>query len=132
MQTIRRLCTLVLLAACSQATSPRIEARVGESVDLTLGQVARVQNSSVTVRFSGVDDSRCPLEVLCVTAGDAVITLLLSGAGSERWEVVHRVREPKAATYGGYRFEASALAPYPSTNAPGVPKTLTLRITQAP
>jgi hypothetical protein len=132
MKIIRRLCALVLLAGCAQATSAPLEARVGQTVDLAVGEAARVQNTSVTVRFNGANDSRCPSDVVCVTAGDAAITLLLGGAGADRSDVIYLVRDPKAATYGGYRFEAVGLAPYPKSTGQGTDKTVTLRITQAP
>jgi hypothetical protein len=132
MKTITRLCALVLLAACAQATSAPLEARVGQTVDLAVGETARIQNSNVTVRFSSANDSRCPSDVVCVTAGDAAITVLLTGAGSERSEAIYLTRDPRAATYGGYRFEAVELLPYPKSTGQGTDKTVTLRITQAP
>ncbi|MEO7455967.1 MAG: hypothetical protein ABIY52_06875 [Gemmatimonadaceae bacterium] len=122
----------IALAACSRATSAPVETRVDRSVDLANGEAAHIENSAVVVRFGGANDSRCPSDVVCISAGEADITLLFSGAGADKVEVVHLMREPKGATYGGYRFDATALAPYPKSTAQGADKTLTLRITRAP
>lgn len=133
MKTTRLLLgTIALLGACARATSAPIEARVDQTVDLATGEAARVENSVVVVRFGGAADSRCPSDVVCVTAGDAVVTLLMSGAGADRTDVVNLVKEPRSTTYGGFRFEAVGLAPYPKSTAQTTDKTLTLRITKAP
>ena len=122
----------IALAACSRATSAPTEARVDHTVDLANGEAAQVEGTSIVVRFGGANDSRCPSDVVCVTAGDADITLLLSGAGAQKTDVVHLAREPRGTVYGGYRFDAAGLAPYPKSTAQGVDKTLTLKITRAP
>ena len=133
MNTRRLLATTLLaLAACSRATSAPTEARVDQTVDLVAGEAAQVEQSAVIVRFVGVNDSRCPSDVVCVSAGEAVITLLLSGAGADRTETVYLLREPKAVTYGGYRFEAVGVAPYPKSTGQSGTRTLTLRVTRAP
>lgn len=132
--SIRRLlaCTFLVVAACSRATSSPLEARIDQTVDLVAGEAAQVENSAVVVRFAGVNDSRCPSDVVCVTAGDAAIALLLTGAGPDRAETIYLMREPKAVTYSGYRFEAVGVAPYPRSTGQGGARTLTMRITRAP
>ena len=123
---------LLLALACSQAISAPIDARIDQPIEIPLGETARVENSTVAVRFTGASDSRCPSDVVCVRAGEAAITLLLSGAGAERTDVVYVGKEPKATSYGTYRFEAVDLVPYPRSQGQGTDKTLTLRITRSP
>ncbi len=129
---------VVALGACSRITSAPIDARVDQTVDLATGEAARVENSSVIVRFTGANDSRCPSDVVCVTAGDAAISLLLSGSGADRVSVVYltagasTATRPASTVYGAYRFEAVALVPYPKSTVTNPDRTVTLRITRAP
>ena len=132
MRTPLLLASIALLAACSRATSAPAEVKAGQSIQLAEGQSARVGNSTVTVQFVTANDSRCPSDVVCVSAGEAVISLALAGAGANRTETVRLVKQPSAVTYGGFVFEALDLQPYPRSTGPVSAKTLTLRIGTAP
>jgi hypothetical protein len=100
-------------------------------VQLATGETAAVTPGSVRVQFVGVNDSRCPSDVVCVQAGDAMIILGFSGAAAERTDTLYLVRQPRAVTYGGYRFEAVDVQPYPRSAGQTPAKTLTLRVGSA-
>ena len=126
------MASIALLTACSRATSAPADVKVGQSIQLAEGQSAMVSNTSVVVQFVSANDSRCPSDVVCVSAGEAVISLSLAGAAASRTDTVRLVKQPRAVTYGGFVFEATDLQPYPKSTGPVSTKTLTLRIGTAP
>ena len=132
MRTTVFIASIALLAACSRAASAPADVKAGQSIVLAEGQSAMVSSSTVVVRFVSANDSRCPSDVVCVSAGEAVISLSLAGAGAGRTDTVRLVKQPSAVTYGGFVFEATDLQPYPKSTGPVSTKTLTLRIGTAP
>ncbi len=73
---------LTFMAACShQGTAHPMEprgVRLGESFTLRVGETATVDDAKVTVTFQKVvRDSRCPKDVTCIRAGEAVVVLAL-------------------------------------------------------
>ncbi len=121
-----------LATACSHASTAPREANPGDTIGVAVGESVAVRSSNVRVLFVGASDSRCPSDVVCVTAGDAAIVLAFSGNTGARTDTLYLVRSPKTLTYGGFRFEAADLSPYPrSTGTPPSP-TLTLRVLSGP
>ena len=122
----------LLTGACSSAISAPQVVAPGGSVQLSANGVASVSRSNVKVQFREVNDSRCPSDVVCVQAGDAEIILNFSGAGAERTDSLYLVRTPRSVVYGGYRFEAVEVQPYPRTTEKAPAKTVVLKVTSAP
>jgi hypothetical protein len=57
-------------------------------------------------------DSRCPVDVQCITAGNAVARLRLAGAGGAAQTVeLNTTVGPKEATHAGYTVRLVALRP---------------------
>ena len=118
------IASLALVAACGRVTSsPSIQA-----VQLEIGHAAMVAGSSVRVQFARAADSRCPSDVVCITAGEAVIEMVFSGSGATQTSTLRLGQKPVTATYGGLVFEATALDPYPSRQ-PTLTQVVTLRVT---
>ena len=82
---------------------------------LRLGEEARI--GAVRVRAVRlVEDSRCPVNVLCVHAGTVRVAVTLSDNGDAR-EIVLRADEPQRV--GGERWiELSAVCPVPRAPHP--------------
>ncbi|MDB4888197.1 MAG: hypothetical protein JWL61_52 [Gemmatimonadetes bacterium] len=118
----------VAVAACAGITSAPRDVSVGQSVELSIGETANVTPGSVRVQLTGINDSRCPSDVVCVQAGDAMIILALSGAGADRVDTLSLVKPPKSVNYGGYRFEALDVQPYPKSSGQQPSKTLVLKV----
>ncbi|HEX6133420.1 MAG TPA: hypothetical protein VFZ24_05640 [Longimicrobiales bacterium] len=105
-------------AACGRATEP-VEitdaprhVAAGDTVVLRVGESAVVDNV-VRLLFRSVEsDSRCPINVQCVWAGDAQIRLDAAAAESA-WQPLelHTNLEPRAATFDGYRIDLVDVAP---------------------
>ena len=120
--------TLTFVAACGRLSSAP-DVAPARSVQLQLEQTAMVAGSAVRVQFVRAADSRCPLGAVCITAGAAVIDLVLSGGGPSQAVTLQLGQKPVTAVYGGLLFEATALDPFPSSQQPRGAQTLTLRIT---
>lgn len=85
----------------------------GDSVTLQPGQSATVTGATplvVTVREVR-DDSRCPVGVQCVWAGDVAVALHLVRQDAAADTVVHLEREPRQVAYGGYTVRLASVAP---------------------
>jgi hypothetical protein len=87
------------------------EAQAGDTVRLGVGQSVRV--GSMTVAFRGIgEDSRCPIDALCVWPGSAEALLDVSTAGGAATRVsLHTLREPAATDQGPYRVRLLYVEP---------------------
>jgi hypothetical protein len=116
------------LSACASMTSAPLEVSPGQTVQLSVGETAAVTPGSVRVQFANVNDSRCPSDVVCIQAGDAMIILTFNGAGAERTDTLYLNRQPRSVNYGGYRFDAVDVLPVPLSTGQQPSKKLTLRV----
>jgi len=114
----------VFLAACTgmgtatgtSGPPPSKVVVVGSDFDLGVGQSARVDGSSLTISFGGVpEDSRCPLGVFCIQAGNATISLTVTdGAGTKTPVKLYpnpTPTTPDSVKVGSYEITVVALAP---------------------
>jgi hypothetical protein len=84
---------------------------------LAFGKEAVVDGSTLRIRFDTLlEDSRCPINVQCVWAGNAKIILRLEGDTREgvKHDTLNVLLEPRAAKYGSFviRFESLDPAPH--------------------
>lgn len=61
-------------------------------------------------------DSRCPMDALCVWAGDAIVVLTISGDGQPAARELHTIAGSSEASYSGYMIKLISLAPYPRSD----------------
>ncbi len=74
------------LAACTSVTAVQPDG----TFTLQVGDRARVHNGDFTIHFVSVPaDSRCPVDVVCVWAGDAVVRLDVTSSGWTRQHDLH-------------------------------------------
>lgn len=108
-----------LVTACGSST-PSSSLPVPTTTDVTIdqtftlapGQSARIPAQRIEVRFDSVSgDSRCPEDVVCVWAGDAVINLTLTKDGQSRAVAVHTTLDPKVISEGEIMISLVNLAP---------------------
>jgi hypothetical protein len=114
------LATALVAGACaSEATQPEEgagspqQAQVGDTIRLRAGSSARIGTSGVVVAFRGiVADSRCPIDAVCVWAGDAEARIQLTSPGTTGTSVtLHSFTDPKSVTFGGFTFRLVEVAP---------------------
>ncbi len=142
MKVISSFATIAMLAAgCVSASQPlpgttgtagTVQVSMGQDFQLTAGQSGRVNGTPITVTFHSVGaDSRCPSNVQCVWAGDAVINLGLSSTTTLAQDTaMHTNLDPKFADYAGYRVRVVGLSPVPisGSSIPAASYVVTLRV----
>jgi hypothetical protein len=100
--------------------SPTIQVQTGSEFDIVVNQQAVVEGTPVRIRFNGVsNESRCPSDVQCVWAGNAVARLGLTSTGNpDSNAALNTTLDPKFAYYAGYRISLVGLKPYPRSGSP--------------
>lgn len=103
-------------------------------LELRLGEERVVGESEVRVAFRAVlEDSRCPLDVVCVWAGNAAIEIRLGGGtGRERTIVLNTGFEPRAAESTGLLITLQSLSPTPRQGQSIRPEDYVVRLRLEP
>ncbi|MSR35472.1 MAG: hypothetical protein EXR95_02340 [Gemmatimonadetes bacterium] len=113
---------LLAAAACSTVSAPegmdvaaQLAATSPSPVQLTLrhGQERTVDGTALRLSFlSVVEDSRCPIDAVCVWAGDGVAEIGVSaGEGPASPLRLHTNLEPKFSDWSGVRVTLIELSP---------------------
>lgn len=93
-------------------------------VTIELGKPARIAEAGLVVELVSVKDTRCPVEVRCLWAGHAEVTLQVSKPGQAAKAVVigspapASMNLPFEAVYESYRFGLVTLEPANSQAKP--------------
>jgi len=87
---------------------------LGQAFTLAPGESAKIRGTSLSLQFLRVSsDSRCPADVVCVQAGDAIVHVRAAGTVTADYEL-HTPGQPRAVvTPIGLRTELTQLQPYP-------------------
>jgi len=111
------LALLVLgFGACDSATSPTRAVPLGQPFELPVGEAAAIADELLVVSFQAVTaDSRCPTGVLCIWAGEAVVSLEVSRLPSTTAPLVLKTDPESEATghFQAYEIELVELKPDP-------------------
>lgn len=112
--------------------SPTIQVQTDRQFDLMAYQEAVVEGTSLRIRFNTVsNESRCPSDVQCVWAGNAIVSLTLTSSGNQSGSAtLNTTLDPKFADYAGYRITLVSLKPYPKSgsNIPTADYAATLEV----
>jgi hypothetical protein len=142
MKRLHVLMTLVAaLAACSSSTEAPLSTdpedavvagQIGQTFELRAGQTARVGTGGLLIGFRGVaQDSRCPVDVTCVWAGDAQVHVPVT-IGRMAWTSLelHTNLEPRSGRFRDYTVTVVGLKPEPreGQRIPNENYVITLRV----
>lgn len=126
---------MVALTACAEATEPEVSADVAvvpaaAEMTLRMGQEAAVPGSAVKVRLLRVpEDSRCPIDAVCVWQGNAVVEVgIRAGMGPTVPLQINTDLEPHHADWHGVRLTVLELQPAPRAAEPTRQEDYTVRI----
>lgn len=130
-------CASTSVTAVVGGVTTTVEAELRSDFTLAPGQAATVDGTRLAVLFRSVTgDSRCPVDVQCVWAGDAEVLLTVSSGatGGDQDFTLHTTLDPKAVTYSGYEIRLTGVNPAPRSAAPIQPASyrVTLRVVPAP
>lgn len=108
---------LASMVACNGTPTQPDRVQGGQPFDLRVGDSA-LTTDDLRVRFDTVrSDSRCPLDALCVRAGEAVIALTLSTPGEAAvGRELDTTPARSATTYLNFTITLTSLAPYPRSD----------------
>ena len=116
---------MVLFTSCApmvgaSALQSPPTAALGEPFTLAAGQTAQVGPDRTSVTFDTVvSDSRCPTDVQCIRAGEAVVRVVVAAQG-QAGDTVELQTTPtrNTAPAAGYTLALTRLLPEPATSAP--------------
>jgi hypothetical protein len=114
------------LAACSSGgagpTGNGSPAPSARSLSIPVGESRVVPGTTTTIAFLRVaEDSRCPLDVDCVWAGNGRVELRLSGGAADREVSLNTTEGSRDVEFAGLRIALEVLDPYPRTTTPTDP-----------
>jgi hypothetical protein len=110
------LLAALLTSACSSApTSP--EAVLGTPFELRAGETSALPNG-LTLTFHAVrQDSRCPIDAICVSAGDAIVAIsVMRATGTREPHDLHTDRRASSLRIDGLTLALTELRPYPRSD----------------
>lgn len=129
MRNVAALLSLLVLAGIG--CSADLTVRVPGTVTLNVGDRAAIQGTSWTVKFdSVVSDSRCPLGVLCIQAGEARLAFALSDplVDPSPNDNLHFILGTDGVVAGGFAFSQVEVSPIRRQNETIDPKSYVVKI----
>ncbi|HEX6629414.1 MAG TPA: hypothetical protein VF105_15800 [Gemmatimonadaceae bacterium] len=113
--------TLICVAMGCATVDTAVVADPGATFSLALGKTATVNGTGFRITFNRVtEDSRCPVDVTCVWAGDAKIELIVSRTTAPAdYRIVSLTPPSNESTAGELKIRFVSLAPAPRQSEPG-------------
>jgi len=114
---------VAVLSSCA-AVEPTIVAEPGVAFSLAVGKTAVINGSGTRITFNEVrNDSRCPVDVTCVWAGDAEVVVTISRNGSpDDTRILSFAPTKNETTSGDLRIRLADLAPVPRQSDGNAPR----------
>ena len=105
------------MVACSGSPTQPDRVVANEPFELGVGNAAVIADG-LRIRFDQVrSDSRCPMDALCVRAGEAVVAIALSMPGeAPAARDLETVPARSQTTYSRFVISLSQLQPYPRSD----------------
>ena len=125
---MRRLSLFVALCAAGCSRGPT-EVSLNQEFELAVGQSVRVAGTGELVSFESVpSDSRCPTDVTCVWAGNALVRVRIQGLDADSTLELNTTLEPKRGSAGGVQVELRSLDPAPLSTEPSADRHYRVRL----
>jgi hypothetical protein len=107
----------VIAASCATVETP-VVADPGATFSLPVGKTATVSGTGARITFNRVTtDSRCPVDVVCVWAGEARIELAIDQGGAADVRALSTL-SPNEVVVGDLRIRFVGLTPAPQQSEP--------------
>lgn len=109
---------LVSLIACSDSVESVNGLLLGDTVNIKLNETLYLDGENVSLKFDDVlQDSRCPLDVICIWEGNASVALILS-ENSNKHDIVLNTYRPfgRDTTINNYKITLVDVHPYPMSD----------------
>jgi len=90
---------------------------LGEEFELAVHQTAQITTEKISVTFQEVlEDSRCPIDVTCIWAGVAEVSLRVAVSGQEKELSISTSPSENSAVFENYTFWLIKVRPVPHAN----------------
>jgi len=90
---------------------------LGEEFELAVHQTAQISAEKISVTFQEVlEDSRCPVDVTCIWAGLAKVSLQVAVSGQERELRLSTSPPENSAVFENYTFWLISVRPVPRSD----------------
>ena len=111
----------VALAGCfDNPTGP--DAVVNQPFQIKIGEIAALPGDA-RLRFDNVrTDSRCPIDAICVRAGEAIIAVTVMRGGGNEAHDVYTTAPQSQFSYANYVITLTDLQPYPRSDQKAKPE----------
>jgi len=121
---------LVVVAAGCATVDTAIVAKPGVEFNLALGKTAALSGTGYRITFDRVtEDSRCPIDVVCVWAGDAKIRLIIDRSTAPADIRILGLTQPNSESdLNGVRIRFVSLAPAPRQSEPSANRQYVARL----
>lgn len=88
-----------------------------QTVTVGLSKEKAIEKTRLRVKFvEFIEDSRCPVDVDCIWAGNAKIKVRVTSRGVSRVLTLNTMDTGKADIAHGYKFRLTGLTPVPRSN----------------
>lgn len=120
---------IAVLPSCATVDTA-VVANPGAEFSLAAGKSATISGTPYRITFNRViEDSRCPVDVQCVWAGDAKIELTVSRSSAARDTRVISLTPPNSElTVGDVKIRFVSLAPTPRQSEPPASRAYVARL----
>ena len=97
----------------SAASAGPAKVPIDKEFSLGIGQTASIEGEKLVIKFKAVlEDSRCPVNVLCAWAGNAKVEFgILDIDGQNKTVILNTEDEPNATTLKGLKLTLISLNP---------------------
>jgi hypothetical protein len=105
------------VSAPPQPSQTATQREIGKAFEMKIGETITVGELRLT--FRGVEaDSRCPIDAVCVWAGDGEIALKIEQGSKAAVAALHTMLEPKKTEWNGYTISLVTLTPVRTASTP--------------
>jgi hypothetical protein len=105
---------VIIAFICSSATSADpAKALIGKEFSLGINQTVSIEGEKLVIKFKAVlEDSRCPVNVVCVWAGNGKVEFeILDIDGQNKTVTLNTEEEPRVTTLKGHNLKLISLNP---------------------
>ncbi len=129
MQKIFRIASVIVIFVVA-GTIMNTAAQSKSELTIKLGEDKKVCESEISVSFVElVEDSRCPIGVECIHAGNAVIRLKIAqGNGEPQTVTLETAKEDDKFDFHGYEVSLISVDPYPKADVGVAKEAYSVRI----
>ena len=124
--------TVVISVGCATVDTA-VVAEPGATFSLPVGRTATVSGNGARITFNRVtNDSRCPIDAVCIWAGDAPIELTVVSEGSTQTRTLSTIAPNNEVVVGNLRIWFVGLTPAPKQSEPPATRAYVAQLVVTP